>query len=170
MAGGPKPLFRTPPPFGGSSVHAILAACRPPPLRRIGSFYPKCLVLFSFRANPFAMMEDRKGQTFANVCAPAFLLFMLQHSLNRGDQRLDFQAPSAHHPSRSEKNQTLQRGRFRTARAQRAHSASYYGVYPGTSPENLPPLEACTSNSKLRNSNVSCSQNYPMSKTMQCRQ
>ena len=62
------------------------------------------------------------------------------------------------------------RGRFRTARAQRVHSASYYGVYPGNSPENLPPLEACVSNSKLRNSNVSCSQNYPMSKTMQCRQ
>ena len=54
--------------------------------------------------------------------------------------------------------------------AQRAHSASYYGVYPGNSPENLPPLEACMSNSKVRNSNVSCSQNYPMSKTMQCRQ
>ena len=53
--------------------------------------------------------------------------------------------------------------------AQRAHSASY-GVYAGNSPENLPPLEACMSNSKLRNSNVSCSQNYPMSKTMQCRQ
>ena len=35
----------------------------------------------------------------------------------------------------------------RTARAQRAHSASYYGVYPGNSPENLPPLEACMSNS-----------------------
>ena len=46
------------------------------------------------------------------------------------------------------------RGRFRTARAQRVHSASYYGVYPGNSPENLPPLEACMSNSKLRNSNV----------------
>ena len=54
--------------------------------------------------------------------------------------------------------------------AQRAHSASYYGVYPGNSPENLPPLEACMSNSKVRNSNVSCSENYPMSKTMQCRQ
>ena len=49
--------------------------------------------------------------------------------------------------------------------AQRAHIASYYGVYPGNSPENLPPLEACMSNSKLRNSNVSCSQNYPLSKT-----
>ena len=33
--------------------------------------------------------------------------------------------------------------------AQRAHSASYCGVYPGTSPENLPPLEACMSNSKV---------------------
>ena len=54
--------------------------------------------------------------------------------------------------------------------AQRAHSASYYGVYPGNSPENLPPLEACMSNSKVRNSNGSCSENYPMSKTMQCRQ
>ena len=53
----------------------------------------------------------------------------------------------------------------RTARAQRAHSASYYGVYPGNSPENLPPLEACMSNSKLRNSNVLCSRNYPTSKT-----
>ena len=51
-----------------------------------------------------------------------------------------------------------------------AHNASYYGVYPGNSPENLPPLEACMSNSKVRHSNVSCSQNYPMSKTMQCRQ
>ena len=29
--------------------------------------------------------------------------------------------------------------------AQRAHSASYYGVYPGNSPDNLPPLEACMS-------------------------
>ena len=33
--------------------------------------------------------------------------------------------------------------------AQRAHSASYYGVYPGNSPKNLPPLEACMSNSKV---------------------
>ena len=40
-------------------------------------------------------------------------------------------------------------GRFRTARAQRVHSTSYYGVYPGNSPENLPPLEACMSNSKV---------------------
>ena len=27
-----------------------------------------------------------------------------------------------------------------------SHSASYYGGYPGNSPENLPPLEACMSN------------------------
>ena len=40
--------------------------------------------------------------------------------------------------------------------AQRALSASYYGVYPSNSPKNLPPLEACMSNSKVRNSNVSC--------------
>ena len=30
-------------------------------------------------------------------------------------------------------------GRFRTARAQRAHSANYYGDYPGNNPENHPP-------------------------------
>ena len=34
-------------------------------------------------------------------------------------------------------------GRFRTAQAQRAHSANYYGVYPGNIPENHPPTEAC---------------------------
>ena len=34
-------------------------------------------------------------------------------------------------------------GRFRTARAQRRHSAHYYGVYPGNIPENHPPTEAC---------------------------
>ena len=32
-----------------------------------------------------------------------------------------------------------------------SHSASYYGVYPGNSPKNLPPLEACMGNSELRN-------------------
>ena len=31
------------------------------------------------------------------------------------------------------------RGRFRTARAQRGHSANYYGDYPGNNPENQPP-------------------------------
>ena len=30
------------------------------------------------------------------------------------------------------------RGRFRTARAQRGHSANYYGDYPGNNPENHP--------------------------------
>ena len=34
-------------------------------------------------------------------------------------------------------------GHFRTARAQRGHSANYYGVYPGNIPENGPPTEAC---------------------------
>ena len=46
------------------------------------------------------------------------------------------------------------RGRFRTARAQRAHSANYYGDYPGNNPENHPPAESCTINSKLKNSNI----------------
>ena len=31
------------------------------------------------------------------------------------------------------------RGRFRTARAQRGHSANYYGVHPGNTPETPPP-------------------------------
>ena len=38
-----------------------------------------------------------------------------------------------------------------TARAQRAHSANYYGDYPGNNPENHPPTESCTINSKLKN-------------------
>ena len=33
----------------------------------------------------------------------------------------------------------VQRGRFRTARAQRGHSAHCYGDYPGNNPENHPP-------------------------------
>ena len=44
----------------------------------------------------------------------------------------------------------------RTARAQRAHSANYYGDYPGNNPENHPPAESCTINSKLKNSNIWC--------------
>ena len=40
------------------------------------------------------------------------------------------------------------RGRFRTAWAQRVHSANYYVVYPGNTPENHPPTEACMVNSK----------------------
>ena len=46
------------------------------------------------------------------------------------------------------------RGRFRTARAQRGHSANYYGDNPGNNPENHPPAESCTINSKLKNSNI----------------
>ena len=42
----------------------------------------------------------------------------------------------------------------RTARAQRAHSANYYGDSPGNNPENHPPAESCTINSKLKNSNI----------------
>ena len=38
--------------------------------------------------------------------------------------------------------------------AQRAHSANYYGDYPGNNPENHPPAESCTINSKLKNSNI----------------
>ena len=49
---------------------------------------------------------------------------------------------------------SLPRGRFRTARAQRAHSANYYGDYPGNNPENHAPAESCTINSKLKNSNI----------------
>ena len=45
-------------------------------------------------------------------------------------------------------------GRFRTARVQRAHSANYYGDYPGNNPENHAPAESCTINSKLKNSNI----------------
>ena len=45
-------------------------------------------------------------------------------------------------------------GRFRTARAQRGHSANYYGDYPHNNPENHPPAESCTINSKLKNSNI----------------
>ena len=41
-------------------------------------------------------------------------------------------------------------GRFCTARAQRGHSANYYGDYPGNSPENHPPAESCTISSKLK--------------------
>ena len=49
---------------------------------------------------------------------------------------------------------STKRGRFRTARAQRGHSANYYGDYPGNNPENHPPAESCTINSKLKNSNI----------------
>ena len=35
--------------------------------------------------------------------------------------------------------------------AQRGHSANYYGDYPGNNPENHPPTESCTINSKLKN-------------------
>ena len=42
----------------------------------------------------------------------------------------------------------------RTVRAQRAHGANYYGDYPGNNPENHPPAESCTINSKLKNSNI----------------
>ena len=41
-----------------------------------------------------------------------------------------------------------------TARAQCAHSANYYGDYPGNNPENHPPAESCTTNSNLKNSNI----------------
>ena len=41
-----------------------------------------------------------------------------------------------------------------TARAQCAHSANYYGDYPGNSPENHPPAESCTTDSNLKNSNI----------------
>ena len=34
--------------------------------------------------------------------------------------------------------------------AQRAHSANEYGDYPGNNPENHPPAESCTINSKLK--------------------
>ena len=37
---------------------------------------------------------------------------------------------------------------------QRGHSANYYGDYPGNNPENHPPAESCTINSKLKNSNI----------------
>ena len=39
-------------------------------------------------------------------------------------------------------------GGFRTARAQSAHSANYYVVYPGNTPENHPPAEGCMIHSK----------------------
>ena len=39
-------------------------------------------------------------------------------------------------------------GRFRTARAQHNHSANYYAVYPGNTPENHSSPEACMINSK----------------------
>ena len=38
--------------------------------------------------------------------------------------------------------------------AQRGHSANYYGDYPGNNPENHAPAESCTTNSKLKNSNI----------------
>ena len=41
-----------------------------------------------------------------------------------------------------------------TARAQRGHSANYYGDYPGNNPETHPRAESCTINSKLKNSNI----------------
>ena len=37
------------------------------------------------------------------------------------------------------RSKCIVRGRFRTAQAQRAHSATYYGDYPGNNPENHPP-------------------------------
>ena len=45
-------------------------------------------------------------------------------------------------------------GNFGGVFAQRAHSANYYGDYPGNNPENHPPAESCTINSKLTNSNI----------------
>ena len=41
-----------------------------------------------------------------------------------------------------------QGGRFRTARAQRGHSTTYYGVHPGNTPAPPPPTEACMIHSK----------------------
>ena len=43
------------------------------------------------------------------------------------------------------KSKTLYGGVF-AQRAHSAHSASYYGVYPGNSPENLPPLSNVQNN------------------------
>ena len=42
----------------------------------------------------------------------------------------------------------------RTARAQRTHSANYYGDHRGNNPQNHAPAESCTINSKLKNSNI----------------
>ena len=39
-------------------------------------------------------------------------------------------------------------GRFHKARAQHGHSANYYIVYPGNTPANHPPTEACMIHSK----------------------
>ena len=39
-------------------------------------------------------------------------------------------------------------GRLLGVFAQRVHSANYYTVYPGNTPENHPPTEACMLNSK----------------------
>ena len=62
----------------------------------------------------------------------------------------------AQHATHNAQHNTTQahRGRFRTARAQRGHSANYYGDYPGNNPENHPLAESCTINSKLKNSNI----------------
>ena len=37
---------------------------------------------------------------------------------------------------------------------QRGHNANYCGDYPSNNPENHPPAESCTINSKLKNSNT----------------
>ena len=62
--------------------------------------------------------------------------------------------PHENNAKSTDNNGNTPPGRFRTARAQRGHSANYYGDYPGNNPENHPPAESCTINSKLKNSNI----------------
>ena len=69
-----------------------------------------------------------------------------------GDNASVAPAPAVQGAARPQSD--MVRGRFRTARAQCAHSANYYGDYPGNSPENHPPAESCTTNSNLKNSNI----------------
>ena len=46
----------------------------------------------------------------------------------------------------------LNSARYRGVFTQRGHSTNYYGDYLGNNPENHPPAESCTINSKLKNS------------------
>ena len=89
------------------------------------------------------------GKPAANRCQ-TFLVFDVDGSAPATRWEVERQIVVGGHKP----NQEGIRGRFRTARAQRVHSANYYGDYPGNNPENHPPAESCTINSKLKNSNI----------------
>ena len=91
---------------------------------------------------------------FASHLKPAFVaaaaLIFFKGGVGRRQHRSDTGRPPAHRvrPTTWPQRGPGQGGRFRTARAQRAHSANYYAAYPRNTPENHPPTEACMIHSK----------------------